>query len=382
MAGFFAIFAIAGVATFYFLTWKPLSNILAARGWTQTECVITSSRVEESSSSDGSTYRVDVRYTFEADWGTVEGNRYDFSVGSSSGYKRKARVVEAHPPGAEVACYYDPEDPSRSVINRAPGHYLWWGLFPIPFLLVGVGGLAFLIFSGKESPRDRKGRAKPRDRRAEASPRQRTSLLTGRDGSLELEPEASPAAKVIGTLFVALFWNGIVSVFVFGIVVPGFRSGDIEWFVTIFMIPFVLIGLGLIGFFAYSVLAWFNPRPHLTLANGHLTPGAATTLSWHFRGAAGRLRKLTIELEGQEKVRYRRGTNTHTDTHAFHTSELIATDSLSTVIRGSAEIRIPERTMPTFDAPNNDVEWRLKVRGDIPFWPDVADDFPITIYPE
>ena len=37
--------------------------------------------------------------------------------------------------------------------------------------------------------------------------------------------------------------------------------------------------------------------------------------------------------------------------------------------------------MPTFDAPNNDIEWCLKLRGDIPFWPDVAEEFPITVYP-
>ncbi len=377
MVGFFAIFAMAGAATFYFLTWKPLSSILAARGWTETECVITSSQVEENSGSDGSTYRVDIRYTYQDDWGSYEGDRYDFSTGSSSGYAGKAKVVEAHPPGSEVTCYVDPEDPTRSVINRSPGHYLWWGLFPLPFLAVGLGGLTYLAFASRRRPDPKQG-----DRTRPRTARPQTSRLAEIRGPLELEAQTSPTLKVVGSLFIAAFWNGIVSVFLFGTIIPGFRSGNIEWFPTLFMIPFVLVGLGLIALVFYTILAWFNPRPHLTLADGHLTPGSETTLRWRFLGAAGRLRKLTIELEGQEKVRYRRGTKTHTDTHTFFTRELIATEQLSTVIRGSVSLSLPERTMPTFDASNNDIEWRIKIRGDIPFWPDVGDDFPVTVFPK
>ena len=384
LVGFFAIFALAGGAMSYFMTLRPVANILAARGWNETECVITSSEVAVSSGSDGSTYRVDIHYTYEGDWGTYEGNRYDFSIGSTSGYSGKARIVEAHPPGSEVTCYVDPEDPTRSVINRSPGHFLWWGLFPIPFLAVGVGGLTFLAFSGWNRP-DR--RARKEQKRAARRAGLRAAGLHGASvhdaghGALELEAEASPTMKVIGTLFIAAFWNGIVSVFVFGTIVPSFRRGDIEWFPTLFMIPFVLVGLGLMAFFFYQVLAWFNPRPHLTLADGHLTPGAETTLSWRFTGAAGRLTKLSVELEGLEQVRYRRGTNTYTDTHTFFSRELVAADRFANVHRGHVTLSLPERTMPTFDASNNDVKWQLKVRGEIPVWPDVIDDFPITVYP-
>ena len=117
MVVFFAVFAAAGSAAFYFLTWKPIAGLVAARGWVATECVITSSRVDESQGSDGSTYRVDVHYTYQADGQSYTGDRYDFSVGHSSGYKGKARVVEALPPGSETSCYYDPDQPGRSVIN-------------------------------------------------------------------------------------------------------------------------------------------------------------------------------------------------------------------------------------------------------------------------
>ena len=37
--------------------------------------------------------------------------------------------------------------------------------------------------------------------------------------------------------------------------------------------------------------------------------------------------------------------------------------------------------MHSFEAPNNRVRWTLIVHGDIPFWPDVRDEFPITVLP-
>lgn len=379
--GFFGIFAAAGLAAFYYLTWQPIAGIVEARGWDQTTCVITSSEVAVSHGSDSTTYRVDIRYTYEAEWGeTFQGDRYDFSTGSSSGYDGKARVVKAHPPGSEVDCWVSPEDPSQAVIDRSPGGYLWWGLFPLPFLAVGLGGLLFLM-----SPAGRRtvGRASGRESRsATQEPRPVTGRPATRRGPLELESEASPRAKLVGLLFFALFWNGIVSVFLFAVIVPSFRQGDPEWFVTIFMIPFVLVGLGLIGGVVYQFLASFNPRPRLTLAEGYLTLGSETSVRWQFSGRAGRIQKLTIALEGQEWARYRRGTSTYTDKHVFFTRELVSEEGrFGAVHRGNASLAVPERTMPTFEADNNKIQWRLKVHGDVPFWPDVNESFAITVHP-
>lgn len=45
------------------------------------------------------------------------------------------------------------------------------------------------------------------------------------------------AADLAGVLFINLFWNGIVGVFVYQVVV------EFQWFLALFLIPFVLIGL-------------------------------------------------------------------------------------------------------------------------------------------
>ncbi len=385
MGGFFGVFAIAGLATSYFMTWLPMSNLIAARGWEERVCEILSSQVAESRSSDGSTYRVDIRYRYQVEWETYDGDRYDFSTGSSSGYESKRRAVDAHPPGSETPCYVDPDDPTRSVINRKPGGYLWWGLFPLPFLAVGIGGLLFTFTSTGprkrvESKSGAAGSATSAKSFREVV-KERSTGAAASHGLLELEPEISPLGKIIGTFFIAAFWNGIVSIFLFTTVIPGFRSGDIDWIPTLFLIPFVLVGVGLISFFFYQILAWFNPRPQLTLEEGHLTPGAATSLRWQFRGRPGRLRQLTMTFEGREAARYRRGTSTYTDHHVFHTEDLLTATGFHQIHRGETSLQVPQSTMPSFKSPNNEIEWRLKIRGDIPFWPDVIENFEITIYP-
>ena len=104
-----------------------MARSLDARSWHETQCAIVSSRVATHSGDDGNTYSVEITYDYEYDWQEYRGDRYDFSLGSSSGYERKARIVDAHPPGGEVTCYVDPDDPTRSVIDRSPGGYLLWG---------------------------------------------------------------------------------------------------------------------------------------------------------------------------------------------------------------------------------------------------------------
>ncbi len=407
--GFFCIFAAAGLAAGYFLTWKPLSGIVAARNWVETDCAVVSSDVEANQGSDSTTYRVDIVYTYDVDWQTFQGDRYDFSIGSSSGYEGKAKVVEAHPPGSEVSCYYDPNDPSTSVINREPGSYLWWGLFPVPFLAVGLGGLIGVAFARKNRRPSKTEQATGRghdqhgvrqhgvrqhgasqhgaSQHGKASNRYGLHNVQDRTrdraqtlgGTLELKAQASPTTKVIGTLIIAIFWNGIVSLFLFGDFIHG--SGGFAWLPILFLTPFVLVGIGLIGLFFYMVLAWFNPRPRLTLAEGHLAPGSKTTLSWQFDGRAGRLRQLTIKLEGLEEVRYRRGTDTQTDTYVFFSQTLVTADRLALIHRGRTELNVPERTMPTFEANNNKIKWRLTIHGEIPQWPDVDENFSIVVSP-
>ena len=64
--------------------------------------------------------------------------------------------------------------------------------------------------------------------------------------------------QLLGVLFVVLFWNGVVSVFVMvllGVAPGGPRPFDIEWWgLCVFLIPFEVIGLILFGVLLFTVM--------------------------------------------------------------------------------------------------------------------------------
>jgi hypothetical protein len=44
-------------------------------------------------------------------------------------------------------------------------------------------------------------------------------------------------------------------------------------------------------------------------------------------------------------------------------------------------VTVPEFTAPTFQGSSNKIEWQLKVRGEIPRWPDVNEEFDVFVLP-
>jgi hypothetical protein len=211
-----------------------------------------------------------------------------------------------------------------------------------------------------------------------------SSLLEGETrgaGPIELTPQTSPLGKLIGAILICLFWNGIVGLFTY-FEIRGFMNGSGEgWFLGLFLLIFQLVGLALLVNVPYQFLALANPRPTMTLSRGAVPVGGSFTIEWRLSGAAHRVRSLQLTLEGREEARYRRGTDTHTDTNVFHRSTLTEVGDSMGVARGSTSVRIPDDTMHTFTANNNKVVWTIKLKGAINRWPDLDESFDITVTP-
>ena len=375
---FFAVFFLAGFAAFYFVTLRPAMSYLAARSWQETTCTVLSSQVGTHSGSDSTTYSVDVVYAYVFEGRAFQSDRYGFLGGSSSGREGKEEIVARYPPGARVSCWVDAAHPEQAVLNREPSAEWLIGLLPLVFLLIGAGGILWVVRMSRRA-RDA-GRALPM---APAAPFgvQAPAVLGGAaSGSLELKPEAAPWAKLLGLLFLALFWNGIVSVFVWQAGV-GWRAGTPDGCLTLFLVPFVLIGLGLTYAVGRQFLILFNPRLHLTLTPGTLTAGETGFLQWSLGSRGGGVKRLTIILEGREEARYQRGTNTYTDKSVFATLTLVDTQQEVEIPAGSTSFAIPADTMPSFTAPHNKIRWALKAHCDIPGWPDSDDDYDVLVRP-
>ena len=382
---FFGLFFVVGAALFYFMFIRPVGLIVEARSWRETPCTIVSSAVAESYDSEdgGTTYKVDITFAYPADGGERQSNRYDFMDAYSSGYDGKKAVVDRYPPGSRAICYVDPEDPKRAVLNRDFSAIYLIGLFPLLFLFAGLGGLIWAV------PWVRKESGGGKVRNVVAPDGTKVSLAASpfgveapadASGPMALKPQATPIAKFVGILLFTLFWNGIVSVFLWQ-AYKGWQAGAPDGCLTVFLIPFVLVGLaGIFGVFR-QLLVLFNPRPHLTLSPGAPATGETAWLQWRLSGRAAGVKRLNIFLEGREEATYRRGTDTQTDRQVFATIPVVDTTEPFEMAEGSASFTIPMDTMPSFKADRNKIVWTLKVVPEIPGWPDCEDDFDVVVRP-
>ena len=304
-------------------------------------------------------------------------NRYDFMGGSSSGYQSKQAIVSRYTPGSKAVCYVNPRDPVEAVLERGVTPIMWVGLLPLVFVFLGFIGLVSAL-------RKRSNQAGfvtfLQDTRFPANAV--LSQLTAAEMSAPviLKPKASPAGKLLATLAIALFWNGIISVFLVQ-VFKNWRSGHLEWFLVLFLTPFVLIGLGLVVAVFYFLLALFNPRPHLTVSPGVPRLGESLRVEWEVCGRVEALRALRVRLQGREEATYTRGTTTSTDRSVFADLEVAIVTSPQEMRSGSAAVTIPQTLMHSFCGKHNKLLWCVQVHGEIERWPDVREEFPVNVAP-
>ena len=365
MIGLGLVFAVVGGAVFTFLFAVPFVRTLASAGWEARPCTVARSTVRSWSTDDGTSYRADILYKYSAHGREWRSNRVTFFSALSSGRGEARAIQDRYPAGSDHTAWVDPADPAQSVLEREFRPRYLLGLLPLLFLFAGAALMRFgwkQLHAGGEFEERRPEPATP-----DATP-------------VTLEPQLSPVGKVAGTLFFALFWNGIVSIFVWQ-AWKGWQAGHPDWFLTIFIIPFVLVGMASFVFVGHFTLALANPRPRVTMQGGEPCLGDDFRIEWMFTGRSSRLSHLRIFLEGREEATYRRGTDTVTEREVFASITLVDTANGWEIPRGSAAVPIPDDTMHTFTGPSNKVVWEIKVAGKIQRWPDVDQNFPVTLHP-
>jgi hypothetical protein len=80
-------------------------------------------------------------------------------------------------------------------------------------------------------------------------------------------------------------------------------------------------------------------------------------------------------------VRYRQGTDTHTATEVFFSKAVADLQHSSQIAAGTARLEVPAGTMPSFEADNNKILWKLKVVCEVPNWPDNEEEYPLVVVP-
>jgi hypothetical protein len=375
---FLGIFCVIGTAIGYFASFKPLYLAYQARSWTATACEVVSSRLEQGAE----TSIPDIVYRYRAGGREYTSNRYHFIPGSTGDPEFPA-IVERHSPGTTFECYVDPQDPSQAVINRTPTrtYYLGLALF-VMFAGIPAVVSVFMLRSLARARRAATTTAAPAQSGDAFRSQFAIDAATARAaGPLVLTASASPLGKLAVVTLVCLFVNGILGVFTY-VEYQAWLQGISELgCVAVFLVPFQVFGLVLIGAVAYQLLALANPRPTITLGQGSVPLGGSVPFRWELSGAAHRVSRLKMILRGREEARYRRGTDTSTDTHVFFEETLVDASQAMAIERGSGAVRIPADTMHTFTADNNKVIWTLEISGEIRRWPDLDESFEIMVRP-
>lgn len=376
---FFGLFLLIGGILTYVIAVRPVQKYFAAKNWPETPCKILSSSVSShSSSKGGTTYSVDITYSYRIDGRDFQSDTYSVMTGSSSGRASKERVVSRYPVGFQTVCYVNPIDPTDALLSRELSRWLLIGLIPGLFLLVGIIGVGSTARSALQGVLARSSAPVLPGAGSNVVPTIPLSITPAMTGPAELKPEYSPFAKLAGAMFGALFWNGITGVFVwFG--VNSIIEGRPEWFLIVFITPFVLIGLFLIGLVGSTFLNLFNPRMRLTVNSASIPLGGKLNASWAFDGSSDRIKHFKLALEGREEITTGSGKSRTMKRNVFATLPVIDTTEPQLIARGHASVEIPTEHRPTDDEGNQKVVWTLKAVGEIPRYPDFEEEYEIKV---
>ena len=151
---FFLTFALVGTVMLYFLTILPLYGLYCAKGWKEVPCQIISAKVRSHSNDDGETYSIDIFYKYQVAGKEYKSNTYDFFSSSSSEHNvKKAAVIDKYKTMENPVCYINPEYHNKSVLCRDMHKGYLIGLLPLPFILIGYGGVIIVTTNGRKDAR-------------------------------------------------------------------------------------------------------------------------------------------------------------------------------------------------------------------------------------
>lgn len=416
-AGFGLLFAIIGFVMLAFFVIIPAYKKQISADWPKVECKITQAEIVEHEGEDSTSYSVDFRYHFSVDGRHYSGDRYSF-VDASGRLSVARRLKKEFPVGSTRECFYDPKNPSDCVLDRTNSDQTWLSII-LPSAFAAMGTLFFFlgIFAKEAGVKSGSLRCSSSNPNADSHANLATKFATnfstnpatnpaaitlGGNSAVgdasealldsdrlddqwspprKLKPTQTRMAMFVGLTCAGLFWNGILSVF---FLVPGGPIQGGGWMAigfSLFMIPFLLVGGGLILGAGYYFLAMFNPKVEVALSTGAVPLGGDFDVAWEVEGKIERIKKLTIEVEAVQLATYQRGTDTRTDVEVFELLPVAEVDEPAAIAFGNESVNIPANSMHSFEAPRNEIKWKVVVRGEIPWAPDIQEEFEFRVTP-
>ncbi len=398
---FFGVFFVVGcVAMAVMVSMFVWPEFRANRQFAQTKCDVVAKRLIERKAADdtsSATYLPEMRIRYDADGQRRYMWTYDVARTYSPDKEAVQAILDRFEIGKRYDCWYDPIDPQMVVLVRGYSGWLYLLLLiPLSFISIGGGGLLFTLMQWNASAERRSLRAQraaeldlfdtPRgDRKYPTVPG--GSNLTNSPGTTlayRLPAAATTGLTLVAVAMACLLWNGIVAMFVV-MVIGGFARGEPDWILTVLMIPFVAIGVGLVVYFARLGWVAAGVGPTWVEVSEHpLAPGRAYDA---LVSQAGRLKVNSLELwlACDEKATYRQGTDTRTESRRVYEERCFVREDFeidqAMPFESRCQVQVPDSAMHSFQANHNEVSWKLIVKGRVAGWPDYERVFQVVIHP-
>lgn len=254
---FSLVFLSVGVGFGY----REVNQCRRVQTWIGVPAKIVSCRLKSHTShgkhGSHTTWSPDVRFTYSVGGVDYTGDKLSNISVSSSDRRAQQAKADRYRPGTKVTVYYNPENPSESVIERITEVPLFMiGFFSL-FAIIGASMLIWILRSMFV----------------------RDALTERRFFNQTLKP--SLPLEVKGLAIFAAFWNAVSWV-----VVGAFLFDSTGFsFVMIFLAIFPLIGLGLAGRTIWKLVCYYiSPHFAVTVTCASFKPGAQMQVTYECSG--------------------------------------------------------------------------------------------------
>jgi hypothetical protein len=194
----------------------------------------------------------------------------------------------------------------------------------------------------------------------------------------------SAAWRLMLSAVFCLIWNGSAAVLVV-LAANSFLDRRPEWFLTLFTIPFLIVGTRSIFEFIDQLMIHTGIGPTQVEISDHpLRPGNRYSV---YLSQSGRLtmRALTLHLVCEETATYRQGTDIRTETKQVFDRQIFRRLEFSIApgvpFEHECLIEIPADAVHSFQSEHNAITWKLAIRGEADAWPCFERCYPIIVYP-
>jgi len=395
---FAAVFVAAGVISLAFIVLKlSIPEWRVNHQFVATTCQVLDTRVDTDSA--GLTRpEIHVRYTVDGHDITVW-SHYDVTGVYQSDAQYTQTILTEFQPGQEYPGWYDPRRPETVVLARGYTWFAWLMLLvPAAFISIGGGGLIYTVLTWGKSTERLAATSQhtpgldffmPPENNAVAEPfpfvpnPQQSNDSPGTYLAYRLPP-GTGGWSLAAMVLLCVLWNVTVAVFV-RMAVQSFQSGEPDWILTIFTVPFVIVGVGFLVILVRALLIETGIGPTLVEISAHpLAPGDRYEI---YVSQAGRLeiKSLDVKLICEETATYRQGTNTRKATRRVYEQVLVTGELLARgrtlPFEARAHLEVPGDAMHSFKAIHNRIDWKIIVKGAVARWPDFERSFPVIVRP-